>query len=167
MDYQIGPHTKKCFVSGKEISPGDSYYTAVIETVTGLERRDYRVEHWTGPPEEALGFWRSRLPEDKDAGKPKPVTVEAMLALFEQFAEETEDPKRRQLHYVLALLLMRRKALKLHDVQQDGEHEVLIFRRPRSKENLPVMDPGLKETEVDRLEEELAELLGTAPSPSE
>ena len=85
----------------------------------------------------------------------------------EQFADDADDAKREQLRYVLALLLMRRKALKLHDVQQDGEKEVLMFRRPRSKENLPVTDPGLDESQVDRLEEELAELLGTAPSPSE
>jgi hypothetical protein len=84
--------------------------------VSGAEviRKDYCNDAWTGPSEIALGWWRTRVPEPT-AKKIKLAPNDVLLELFDQIASAPEQEDTR---YVLALLLIRRRVLRL-DVPQD------------------------------------------------
>lgn len=163
MHYDVSRNSKRCCVSGRELAPGEVYYSALVDTVTGLVRRDYSKEHWAGPPEDAVGHWRGCLEKAEGPAKPKPASVEEMLKLFDRLAPpegaEEVDPKRTQLRYVLALLLIRRRALKLHSVERDESGEFLVVGRRRSKATCKVLDPQLSEEQIQQVELELAPLL--------
>jgi hypothetical protein len=68
------------------------------------------------------------------------------------------------LRYVLALLLLRRRVLRLEDSQRDEQGEVLVLNCPRdeSLHHVLVRSPGPQRTQ--EIEAELAKLLaGPAP----
>lgn len=162
MQYEIAKNSRQCAVSGRAIGPGEVYYSVLLDTVTGFERRDYAQENWNGPPPEAIGFWRGRIPVGGESNKPKPVSAETMLELFERLADKNEESAQR-LKYVLALLLLRRKALKLQGMERTPQGDVLLVRPPHSKETVyQVLDTGLSEEQMGIAEAELAELLENA-----
>lgn len=158
--YEIAPNSRVCCVSGRPLRPGDVYYSVVLDTVTGLVRRDYAAAEWTGPPEGAIGFWRGTIPETVQAPKRGPVPVERMLAFFDEMGEPTE-PERQPLRYVLALLLLRRKALRLQGMESGHDSEQMVLEHVRTKKSYRVSDQQLSDEQIAALEAELAEVLST------
>lgn len=162
MAYEVSKNSRRCFVSGRTLEPGDVFFSVLIETATGSERRDYAKENWQGPPEGTIGFWKGRIPESSHSDKPKPITPEAMFELFESL-EEKEEPSAHRLRYVLALLLIRRKALKLQGVERSQDGDALIVRSiGSSSKTYTVPDADLSEEQMELAEQELAGLLESA-----
>ena len=59
-EYEIQPPSLRCAQSGRELKPGEFYYSVLSESPDGFSRNDYSAEAWTGPPDGAIGFWRSK-----------------------------------------------------------------------------------------------------------
>ena len=55
-DYQIQPNTRRCAVTGRELRPGERYYTALLETAGHFVRQDFSADAWQGPPPNAFSF---------------------------------------------------------------------------------------------------------------
>jgi hypothetical protein len=163
MHYEITRNSRRCCVSDRELRPGEVFYSVLIDAPGGTKRRDYAAENWLGPPADAIGFWKGRMPvDDKPTGK-QPISDDTMLELFEQW-EDAEDAEKLQLRYVLALLLIRRKALKLQDVVRIEQGEFLVVQLPRKKQTYQVRDPHLTEDQVQQVEQELTRLLESDPN---
>lgn len=158
MQHQVARSSGRCHATGRELKPGEVYFSALVDTVTGPERRDYAKEAWQGPPPETIGFWQARMPTPDGSAKPAPLSVDAMLELFDELTE-TGSPEDARLIYVLALLLIRRRALKLHSIEDEGGKSFLVVGRPKASETNRVIDPGISESEFPAVEAELAQRL--------
>jgi hypothetical protein len=161
---EVAAHTRQCHATGRDLQPGEEYYSALVETLVGTERWDFSLEAWTGPPEGTVGYWKARLPEQHSPPAPKEVPVEAMLDFFDRLSESHErlNEQERRLRFVLSLLLVRKRALKLHSVRREESRDFLVVRRPSSKETIDVLDPGLTESETATVEQELADWMQSA-----
>ena len=161
---EIDRPTKRCHATGRALLDGEPYFTALVRTQDGLARRDFCTEAWTGPPEGTVGHWKGRLPEaDAPPSKPREVPVEAMLDMFELLGNGSgENPDRViRLRYVLALSLVRRRALKLHSIRRDDAGEVVIVRKPTDQNLIEIADPGLSESQTEAVEAELRDWMET------
>jgi hypothetical protein len=129
----------------------------LFESPEGYERRDYCAS--CRPPDEpfAIGSWKTRRlqPAVKAAQK---FDREALQGFFEQL-EDAETAERRQLRFVLALLLWRKKALKFEGSGVEDGREVWRFVAPRSGAAHTVVRPDLDEERLERLVEQLEGLL--------
>ena len=63
-DYQIQPNTRRCAITGRELRPGERFYTALLEVGNKFVRQDYCAESWTGLPEGAFSFWSGSVPTE-------------------------------------------------------------------------------------------------------
>ena len=88
--YEIPNNSRRCSVSGRELQPGEAYFSAVIDTVTGLVRRDYAPEHWEGPPADAVASWQGRLPQDNRPPEPK-----RFIGMFSHFSTDGSAGKKQ------------------------------------------------------------------------
>jgi hypothetical protein len=70
------------------------------------------------------------------------------------------EPAKIKFRYVLALLLMRRKKLKLVEAHRDGDQDVLVLHAPQRGERVSVVDPQLSEEEMNAVQDEVFEVLG-------
>ena len=86
-------------------------------------------------PEHELFWWRTRHVEGKKKGLA--LDVEALMGLFLQL-EGREEPNLRELRYVLCLLLMRKRRLKIERILRNRGGEAMLVRRPRHEEELEV-----------------------------
>lgn len=157
MLYEIPKHSKKCASTGREIAPGEAYFSALIEGPIGFERRDYAPEGWTGPPEGTIGFWQGQLASEQKPVAPKAASIDDMVSLFHQIRQTPEA--RAGLLFVLALLLIRRRALKLHGSESGPNGRELLVSFAKDSDVMRIADPGLDEAGIASMETELAVLL--------
>src|SRR5262249_18162564 len=113
MDYQIQTNTRRCARSGQSLEPGDRFFSVLLDTGGNLERRDYCAQAWSGPPAEAFSFWSGRIAKPEVKRLP-PIDTDLLLDWFQRLAGQV-DPDRIRFRYIVALLLVRRKKLRLID----------------------------------------------------
>ena len=158
IDYQIQPSTRRCSATGRELQPGERYYSVLLEEGGKFIRKDYGAESWQGPPEGAFSFWMGRLapPHGK---RRQPIDDEMLLECFGRLEGQLE-PGRIRFRYVVALLLMRRRRLKFEATEQDGPHEVLILRCTRTGARHAVLNPDLTDEELATVQDDVFQALG-------
>lgn len=149
---------RRCCKTGREFKPGDTFYAALVLTEEGLQRLDFAPEAWTGPPENAVGFWRGRIPQQRQQRRRQiddNAVMERFLAL-----EQDESPSARVLRYVLVLHLMRRRLVRLVRIESRGGEDYIRVRSTKdSGREWIVWCPALTEEEINDLEHRLPEIL--------
>lgn len=158
IDYQIHPSTRRCSATGRELQPGERYFGVLLEEGGKFVRKDYSVEAWQGAPEGAFSFWMGRLPPAQ--GKRRlPIDDEMLMECFQRLEGQWE-PNRIRFRYVVGLLLMRRRRLRLEETQQDGPQEVLYLRCTRTGTRHAVVNPNLTDEELATVQEDVFQALG-------
>jgi hypothetical protein len=155
MDYEMQHGPRRCSVSGREFAPGEAYYSMLVDTGTELTRVDYSIDAWKGPSADAIGWWKSRVP-DRSARKKHWAPNDLMLDFWDDL---TEQPNRQDMRYVLTLLLIRRRVFRLEEEKVDAQgHEVLTVYCPRrdATYQMPAVVP--EPSRVGQIQEELATL---------
>jgi hypothetical protein len=158
IDYQIQPSTRRCIVTGRELRPGESFYSVLLDEGGKFLRQDYSREAWQGPPENAFSFWLGHVPA-AEGRKPQPIDDDLLLDCFERL-EETTEASRVQFRYVVALLLMRRRRLKFEEAVTEDGQEILIVRCARTGRRHRVINPRLTEEETAAVQDEVFQVLG-------
>ncbi len=161
LDFEIQRCTRKCAATGRAFEPGEAFYSVLQPRDGQVERLDYGEDAWEGPPENAVGWWKSAMP-GRHTNRLSWAPNDVMLDLFLRWAD---DPDRREIRYVLALLLVRRRVMRLEETvpHDDDEHhggeELLAVYCPRRDEayQVPVAIPDPDHAVA--IQDELAQLL--------
>jgi len=156
MDYEVQRCTRHCAKTKREFSPGETYYSVLIAEGAETHRVDYAAEAWEGPPEEAIGWWKSQMP-DRSAQRKHWAPNDVMLHLFDELGE---SPDKQDMRYVLALLLVRRRVMRLEESERDQRgQEVLVLYCPRRETTYKIPAVAPEESRIEQIQEELAKLL--------
>ncbi|MCW5767960.1 MAG: hypothetical protein KIT19_04695 [Phycisphaeraceae bacterium] len=166
--YEIARASGVCAGTGRPITVGESYIAALwTETDperpgTELMRRsDYSTEAWitghrpTGP---LVGHWRATL-SPPNTRKRALIGDDELLDLFMQLGETTE-PKRLAFRYLLALILVRKRLLRVEGSPKRGTLNVRL--KPVGDapgEVVEVVDPGMDEAMIADATEQLSAVL--------
>jgi hypothetical protein len=162
MDYQLKPLGKTCSQTGITFGPGDVCYSAVVEKGNEWVRLDFSAGAWTGPPQGALGYWRLIVPA-RDQTRRHALDPDALLRHFEQLSEDG-NPARENFRYVLALLLVQRRRLRITQTRSDGDGTVLELAGLQGEGPFEVRDQRLGESEITALQQELETSIMAEPT---
>ena len=154
MDYQVTKATRRCAASGRELAEGEVFYSALISEGGDVRRYDYAADAWPGPPEGVVGWWKSQVPT-REAKKAKVAPSEMLLELFDQLEHQ---PLKADMRYVLALLMVRRRILRLEE-STEGQGGALTLYNPRDERTHQVAAVVPDEARTMQIQEELATLL--------
>ena len=161
-EYKVGRCTRVCHAQSRPLREGEWYYSVVLEKDEDFERREYSAESWTGPPEDAIGWWKNRMPKS-DEKKQVLAPPEVLIDLLRQMEAV---PARAKSRYLLALMLMRRKLVR-SESGGDGDSSKQILRvevvADGSWIDVPVCE--ISRAEAEPLREELNELLYCEADP--
>ena len=156
MDYEVQRFTRHCAKTGRELKPGETFYSALVAQGAQVVRQDYSAEAWEGPAEGALGWWKSHVPS-RDSKKMHWAPNDVMLELLEQLESQ---PDKHDMRYVLSLLLIRRRVVRLEETEQDElKREVSILYCPRREATYRVVTVMPDDQRTSEIQEELAKLL--------
>lgn len=155
MDFNIRPLAKACARTGRLFQPGDTCWSALIEKDGRLVREDYCAEGWQGPPDGAIGYWKTVISGSADHQRPK---LDAD-SLFDYFVQLSDSPNvvQQQYRYVLALLLMRKRRLILEEVVVIDDIPTMRLIGSSSEGPFDVPEQDLSEEQIRRLQQQLFE----------
>jgi len=156
VEYAVQHSDRHCAATGREFSPGETYYSALISEGMGLKRLDYAADAWQKPPENAVGWWKSRVPLPNSTKKHW-APNDVMLDFWDRLADQAD---KQDMRYVLTLLLVRRRVFRLEEEKrtpQGGEWIVVYCPRREETYEMPVVLPEAER--VAQIQEELAALL--------
>lgn len=109
IDFEVQRCTRRCAATDRPLSPGEAYVSVLKREEGKVFRLDFAHDAWQGPGEDAIAWWRARIPESESSSK-KLAPNEVLLRLFDEWADQ---PERRDARYVLALLLIRRRVFRI------------------------------------------------------
>lgn len=139
--YDIQRPTGVCAATGRELEPGETVYTALVDPPAEdrseeqrkvndkgelpMLRIDVSSDAWEDSafrPPYLFGFWRGEVPEPNE--KKKLLVGDAAIQELMLSMEDASENKQLAFRYVLALILLRKKLLR-HDgidrrEQEDG-----------------------------------------------
>lgn len=156
MDYEVQRSARRCSTTGREFAPAEEFYSALVAEGADLRRLDFSAEAWKGPPPDSVGWWKSQVP-DRNAPRAHWAPNDVLLSFFDELADQ---PDKQDMRYVLALLLVRRRVMRVEEEQRDAEgREVLVLFCPRRDTNheVPAIVPD--PARVEEIQQQLAKLL--------
>jgi hypothetical protein len=151
------------------LAPGETYWSALVGHGAEVERRDFSEAAWEGPPPGAFSWWKARVPL-ADTPRQRLAPNDVMLELFERWESEPDKVESR---YVLALLLVRRRVLRIEessdvpavqapcDVEQSQRPSMVVYC-PRRESTYRVCCQVPSEARIEEIQEELRQLLVTS-----
>jgi hypothetical protein len=160
-DWEVSRTTGRCAASDRPLAEGEAYYAVLLETAAGFERRDYAVDAWQGPPEGTFCYWRGRVPVREKKPGTYAVDMAILSQLFTQLEDAQSEPK-QQLRFVLALLLMRKRLLKMDRGTTEEDREYWHLRMTSDQSMHRVLNPRLEKEQIERLSAQLTAILSGA-----
>jgi len=162
--WKFGRREPACHACETAFEDGERIWSRLRLTGDGLERQDVCWRCWSSPDEGSeddvdVFWWRTRHVVGKKKGLV--LNLPALEALFHSIDGRPETTI-RELRYLLCLLLMRKRRLKLERVQRGPDGESFEVRRPRRQESLRVDVFDFTPERMDELRVELLALFDSA-----
>jgi hypothetical protein len=155
MDYEVQRSARHCKTTGREFAPGEEFFSVLVAEGAELRRYDYAAEAWQGPPADAIGWWKSQLPAQNAKGSHW-APNDVLLQCFDELAEQ---PDKQDMRYVLGLLLVRRRVMRVEEDQRASGGEVLLLHCPRRDATYEVHVIVPDRARAYEIQQELARLL--------
>lgn len=161
LDFEIQRCSRRCAKTERDFAAGETFYSVLTAEGAEVVRRDYCEQAWEGPPAHSIGWWKSQMPE-ANARRANWAPNDVMLHYFQQLESQ---PGQEDVRYILTLLMIRRRVIRLEDTETDGQgRENLIVYCPRSETQyqVPVVTPDT--ARAAQIQDDLARLLFAEPS---
>lgn len=165
MDWNIVKNSGNCRKCEKTLPEEEVIYSCLFLDNTAFLRVDFCGDCWNNSSDISFfSFWKTRMPKK---GEPRRRVVDnaAIMDLFlrlggnERFRNE---PWAKNMRYVLALFLMRKKLLKLQVQGSDDMGEFMELYSREEDKLFKIHNPRLDEEEVTRLNDEILRLFDPA-----
>lgn len=158
MEWNIAKSRRQC-ACGRQLGENEEYFAALTEEGEAFVRHDYCAACWEQARAAGgfFSFWRTAVPPKEQ--KRRLFADNGVLLDFFVRLEHEEAEQKRQFFYLLALILLRKRLVKFHDVERDGDHEVLCLRCPSEDRVFRVHDPQLNDEQIEALKEQLSQIL--------
>ena len=164
-EWNIRTCAEQCTACQKKFEDRERLMSRLRFGADGYLREDFCAACW--PAQEAgagaaVSAWSAiRVAPEKKAESLKKETAESLLREL----METDDPAKRNVIFILAVMLERRRILVEKEVQmQPDGAKIRVYEHKQTGESFVVPDPQLKLKEIETVQREVMELLGISPS---
>ena len=167
-EWNIRACSDQCTACGRKFADRERLMSRLCFTPEGYQREDYCAACWPAAGTAGAGSvsaWSAKwlAPAPK---APEPLKRETAESLLRELME-TDDPAKRNVIFILAVMLERRRILTEKEVQvQPDGRKIRVYEHKQTGESFVVPDPGLRLREIESVQREVLELLG-APAPRE
>jgi hypothetical protein len=172
-DWNIQSRAHACGACGKPFADQEVYHTLLSEERTELRRADICSACWQQQFSEGarerkgfISYWQGVY----EAPPPPTEAIQKETAetLLRKLVEQN-DPRYVPAGYILAVMLERKRVLKVKEqIQRDGKR-TFIYEQPKTGDVFTITDPGLRLDQLEQVQRDVAALLehGLNPPPAE
>ena len=161
-NFEISRTNRKCSVTHRELERGEEFISALVDDDGQFKRRDFSIESWQ-EPDNCIGWWKCRIP-DLQSGKVYWAPRDVLMAYFEKLLSR---PDRLDFAFVMSLVLVQKRILKLLDTDQSTDPPTLTLRHHQSKRTFRLPEANVSPERIALIQQELAEQLFTDHAPDE
>jgi len=155
IEWKFQERRAQCSACAAAFADGERHASLLAIAAEQITRDDLCLGCWEKrTPGEEIFFWFTRHRTDRRRLHLDLATLEQ---LFLQLEGRTET-RVRELRYILCLLLMRKRRLKLVRVVRDAAGESLVVKRPRRTETCAVFVFDFAPERLDELRRELVRI---------
>lgn len=161
-DIELQRCSRHCAVTGRRLEDGEEFCSELRSRGAELERLDYAADAWPGPNEATIAWWKSRIPTP-ESRRARWAPNDVLLEVFQDLLGRPEQADKR---YVMALLLVRRRILRLEETEQSPQGDAqLALYSPRDEKTyrVPVRTPA--DVRIGEIQRELEQLLFAGGEP--
>lgn len=158
-DWEIKSRSHSCSATGREFIEGEFFYTLLYRDAEGFRREDLCEDAWQSRNDnvQPFSFWRTKY-EPPAPPPPEPLKKNDAESLLRALLE-TNDPRYRNAIYILAVMLERKRALRVID---SPDENTLVYELPATGETFFLANPHLTLEQIPAVQREVAELLDGA-----
>jgi len=172
-DWNIQARARTCAACGKPFADKDAYHTVLFEENRELRRSDICGACWqqqagSGARDRQgfISYWQGVFEAPPLVADPiQKDTAESLLRKL----VELNDPSHVPAGYILAVMLERKRVLKVREqIVRDGKR-VFIYEQSKTGDLFSITDPNLQLSQLEQVQRDVAALLehGLNPSPTE
>lgn len=173
-DWKISRRNNKCSHTGAKFEDGETFYTCIFDDPEseGFQRKDFSEAAWEELADtmKPFSFWKSTCKYPPVEEKSAVMGNESAEAMLRRMIEEDEAATENA-RYILALMLERKKALFPAGVKETQSSRLLLYEHRATGDLFIIRDPQLKLDEVEKVQQDVSQLLepnssGEAPDQS-
>jgi len=174
-EWNIQSRGHGCEVCGRQFADKESYHTLLVDEKSEFRRSDVCATCWPAKFAEAqslpglISHWQGVYEA------PPPVTEaiqkETAETLLRKLIEQN-DPAHAPAGYILAVMLERKRILKVKEqIMREGQR-IFIYEHPKTGDIFTIADPNLRLDQLEVVQRDVAALLEhglnpPAPQPAE
>ena len=160
-DWNIKPRGVVCGACQKAFEDGQAYVTRLAFEGIDYTRDDYCEPCWGAEAarKERYSSWKGifKVPPPEPERRVRKETAESLLR---ELLEEN-DPARKNAIYILAVMLERQRVMVEREVRSgDSGERLVVYEHRKTGDTFVLIDPQLKLTEIEPVQEEIMALLG-------
>lgn len=174
-EWNIQSRGHGCELCGRTFADKEPYHTLLFDEKSDFRRSDVCVACWQGKFQDArsqtgfLSCWQGVYEA------PPPVTEAIQKDTAETLLRkliEQNDPQHAPAAYILAVMLERKRILKVKEqVMREGQR-IFIYEQPKTGDVFTIADPDLRLDQLELVQRDVAALLEhglnpPAPQPAE
>ncbi len=159
-DWNIKSRGTACGACQKPFEDGQSYVTRLVFEGADYTRDDYCEPCWAteAAKKPRYSSWKGlfHVPPPEPERRVRKETAESLLR---QLLEEGEQARKHAI-YILAVMLERQRVLVEREIRNgDNGERVVVYEHRKTGETFVLVDPQLKLTEIEPVQQEIMELL--------
>lgn len=170
IDWNIQSRSHTCQVSEKQFEEDEPYHTLLFRVKEGYSRLDICEDVWKEQYSEGAtdrkGFvshWQG-VYKSPPAKEPDPIERENAESLLRKIVE-LNDPKYADCSYILAVMLERKRILKVQSDFEEEGRRVFVYERAKTGEVFTIADPQLNLDDMEKTQHDVALLLQHGLNP--
>jgi hypothetical protein len=168
-EWNIQSRAHACTACGKSFADKESYHTMLFDERADLRRLDVCQVCWQQQFSEGarerkgfISYWQGVY----EAPPPpsEPIQKETAESLLRKLIE-LNDPHYIPAAFILAVMLERKRALRVKEQLVREGHRVFIYEQPKSGDVFTIIDPNLQLNQLEQVQHDVAALLERGLNP--
>ena len=169
-DWNIQSRAHACEVCAQAFVDRQPYHTVLFDERADLRRTDICEACWqktfsvtAAQQKNFISHWQGvyEAPPAQPVDAIQKDTAETLLRkLIEQ-----NDPAHMPASYILAVMLERKRILKVKEQLQRDGHRVFIYEQPKTGDIFTIIDPALRLDQLEEVQRDVAQLLEHGLNP--
>ncbi len=164
-EWNIQSRAHACQACEKHFSDKQPYHTILVDLKHEVQRRDLCDPCWNKEVEaeassDRKGFisqWQG-VYEAPPAAPPEAIQKENAETLLRKLVEQN-DPRHAAASYILAVMLERKRILKIKEqFKRDGQR-IFVYEQPKTGDIFTIPDPDLQLNQLEEVQRDVAALL--------
>jgi hypothetical protein len=162
IEWNIQSRAHGCEACGKLFADQEAFHTLLFDEKADLRRLDICSGCWDKQYREArdrkgfISYWQGKYEAPPAPTDPiKKETAETLLLKLVQL----NDPQHIPAGYILAVMLERKRVLKIKEQFVRNGQRVFIYEQPKSGDVFTIADPDLHLDQLEQVQREVAALL--------